>query len=372
MSVQEWHDRTVAWSNAHPPPLAAPMGSRTPRSETEHREWLRWSRSLHEAGLAVMRWPAEWGGEEVGIGEALAVSGVLSLAGAPLPLTDIGINLVGPAITRFGDEDQKRRYLIPIAEGTAIWVQLFSEPGSGSDLASLRTRARQQDDGTWVVDGQKVWSTYGHLADFGFLLARTGAADSRHRGISAFVVPMDAPGLTIRPIREITGDHDFNEVFFDAVHLPADALVGEIDGGWKLAMSLLADEHWVVGRLVGWLSGETERLAALIGSLASERAPGLIARLGELVAEVTALEATVGADDAPAGADSLTKIVFSEINIELHQFALDLVSEFPALVPPMLAERWNDSYMYTRSYTISGGANEVLRNVIAKRVLELT
>ena len=150
-----WVGRTTDWSNEHAPPVGVPMGSRTPRSDREEREWRDWTRDLHAAGLAVPTWPPEWGGGGAGDEQGNAVAEVLAIAGAPLPLTDIGINLVGPSLLMFGSEEQKRRHLPGIADGTVIWTQLFSEPDAGSDLAAVRARAVATDGGRWIVDGQE-------------------------------------------------------------------------------------------------------------------------------------------------------------------------------------------------------------------------
>jgi alkylation response protein AidB-like acyl-CoA dehydrogenase len=294
---------------------------------------------------------------------------VLAQAGAPLPLSDIGINLVGPAIMQFGTEEQKRQHLPGIIDGSATWVQLFSEPEAGSDLASLRTRATPAPDGGWTVNGQKVWSTYGHIADWGYLIARTGDADQRHRTLTTFLVPMQTPGITVRPIREITGDEDFNEVFLDDVRLPADAALGEINRGWAVTLSTLSEERRVTGRLVVGLEAEVDRLARALNEIGAEADSEHRARLAEIVVDVEALALLVESETEVPGIDSLGKVTFSELNIAVHQLAMEVAAAYPDRVPDGWAERWADNYLYTRAYTVSGGANEVLRNVVAKRAL---
>jgi alkylation response protein AidB-like acyl-CoA dehydrogenase len=348
------------------------MGSRTPRSHEEEQEWRAWTRDLHAAGLALPTWPLQWGGGGARDEEAQAVPEVLAVAGAPLPLTDIGINLVGPSLLMFGSEEQQRRHLPGIADGTVIWTQLFSEPDAGSDLAAVRCRAVLADNGRWIVDGQKVWSTYAHIADWGYLIARTGAREDRHRGLSAFLVPMDLDGISIRPIREMTGTHDFNEVFFDGCELPAESLLGQPGEGWRIALGLLAEERRVIGRLVAWLEAEIDRLACAVASFDETTARSVGTRLGTIAARASALGAMMRRESLPAGGEAVVKIAFSEVNVELHQLALDVLALDPPGCPPGWAARWTDNYLYTRSYTISGGANEIMRNVVAKRVLELS
>jgi hypothetical protein len=367
VTVEEWRLRATAWSNEHPPPPGAPAGSRTPRTAEEHEAWARWTTELHEAGLAIMHWPCEHGGAGATLEESRAVGRVLARAGAPLPLSDIGINLVGPALMQFGTAEQREEHIPRIADGSAVWAQLFSEPEAGSDLASLRTRAIQEPDGGWRLQGQKVWSTYGHIATWGYLLARTGDPEGRHRTLTMFLVPMDATGLTVVPIREMTGSHDFNEVFLDDVLLPPSSVIGETNRGWAVTLSTLSEERRVTGRLVVGLQAELERLGRAVADLGG--GVGDRVALAALIADVAALAALVETQAQAPGVDSLGKIIFSELNIEVHQLAMDVVAQHPLGIPPGWPSRWADSYLYSRAYTISGGANEVLRNVVAKRAL---
>jgi alkylation response protein AidB-like acyl-CoA dehydrogenase len=360
-------ERALSWVEANPPPVGVPPGARTPPDAAAYPEWKDWCERFHASGLATLQWPAQWGGAGLDADEAAEVTEVLAAAAMPLSLSDVGINLVGPALMAFGTSEQQQRHLPPIRNGTACWAQLFSEPEAGSDLASLRTTAVPAGDG-WEVTGQKVWSTYAHIADWGFLLARTGTRAERHRGISAFLVPMDALGITVRPLREITGDADFNEVFLDSVYLDSQALVGGVGSGWRVAMDLLAVERQVTGRNIISLRAEMDRLAAL---LTVEPTEDLALLAGELCADISAVLALGETTPQPDGGAAMTKIAFSELNIAVHQAALDYVRDPAHEVAEGWARRWKDSYLYARAYTISGGANEVLRNVLAKRVLRL-
>lgn len=328
---------------------------------------MGWTRALHEAGLAVIRWPRQWGGSDASATDANAVAEVLAAAGAPLPLSDIGINLVGPSIMLAGTEDQRKTHLPPIASGSVVWTQLFSEPDAGSDLAAVRTRARP-DGPAWVVNGQKVWSTYAHLADWGYLIARTGTMQERHRGLTIFLLPMDSRGIRVRPIRSIAGDFDFNEVFLEDVRLGPEQVLGEPGAGWQIAMGLLTEERHVTGRQVIGLAAEMDRLTSLIDA---DENPDFAFLAGELCAEVAALLSLTAAQEAQDGLAAMTKIAFSELNIDVHQLALDFTASYRRPVPAGWRHRWLDSYWNTRGYTISGGSNEVLRNVIARRVLGL-
>jgi alkylation response protein AidB-like acyl-CoA dehydrogenase len=331
--------------------------------------WVSWTKELHAGGLAIMQWPPEFGGAGAAVDDTRAVAKVLRQAGAPTPLTDIGIGMVGPALMKYGTPEQQRRHLPPIADGTTIWTQLFSEPDAGSDLAALRTRAERRGDG-WVVRGQKVWNTYAHLAGWGYLLARTGTVESRHRGLTMFLLDMKTPGVTVRPIREITGHADFSEVFLDDVVIPDDSVVGEVDAGWSLSMSTLTDERTGIGSLAIWLQTELERLIHVVRSVGADAADGVLGTLGELIAEVQALVELSGRQHAP-GTEAILKVTYTELNVRVQQLAIDVSTVHADAVPDAWAHRWSDNYLYTRAYTISGGANEVMRNVVAKRGLKL-
>jgi alkylation response protein AidB-like acyl-CoA dehydrogenase len=367
--VAAWTARATRWADGHPPPPGAGSGNRTPADDAEETAWRLWGAQLHEAGLATPHWPAEWGGEDATAEEVRAVTRALRRAGAPLPLTDVAVNLVAPSILQHGTPEQKERFLPGIREGRSVWTQLFSEPGSGSDLASLSVRARRDGDG-FVIDGQKVWNTYAHLAEFGYLIARTGDAGSRHRGLTMFCIPMDAEGITVRPIVELSGHPDFNEVFFDGVRVGPAAVLGAVDGGWGISMGTLGEERRVVGNLSLGLEADLERVGTVMDA-AGARGSGFAERFALIGAEVMSLTALVESDSLPPVLEGAGKILFSELNIELTQLGVDLAAEFPDVVPAGWARRWNDSYRYTRGYTISGGANEILRNVIARRGLGL-
>jgi alkylation response protein AidB-like acyl-CoA dehydrogenase len=367
--AESWSARATAWIDDNPPPPGAGSGNRTPIDAAEEAAWRAWGARLHAAGLATMHWPGEYGGEDADVDEVRAVTRALRRAGAPLPLTDVAVNLVAPAIMQHGTPEQRQRLLPGIREGRSVWTQLFSEPGAGSDLASLRVRARREGDG-FVVDGQKVWNTYAHLAEYGYLLARTGEADSRHRGLTMFCVPMDAPGITVRPIVELSGHADFNEVFFDGVRLGEDAVLGQIDGGWGISMGTLSEERRVVGNLAIGLEADLERVTETVDAIGS-RADRFTTDLALIGADVASLISLVESDALPSSLDGAGKILFSEINIALSQLGVDLAAAFPDEVPAGWARRWSDVYRYARGYTISGGANEILRNVIARRGLGL-
>jgi alkylation response protein AidB-like acyl-CoA dehydrogenase len=344
-----------------------------------------WTGKLFAAGYAGGDWPAEWGGNGAADPvRAVVVGEEMARARAPMP---IGAGLLAAmALIHYGRREQKERYLPRIRAGQDIWCQLFSEPGAGSDLAALQTRARR--DGDWfVIDGQKVWTTVGQHAGLGYLLARTDPDAGKHAGITAFVVDMSSDGVDVRPLREITGTYDFNEVFFDGVRVPAGNVIGAVGQGWEVATTSLVHERSGVGT-AGITTVQAVRDAVAMARTL-ERSGGAALRsdevrqaLGRLyaAAQITillgrynlsrTLDGSADAADAP-----LAKILYSEASLALAEFSLGLQGTDSILAaddPSAIADGWwQDAFLYARAYTIAGGANEVLRTMIAERALGL-
>jgi alkylation response protein AidB-like acyl-CoA dehydrogenase len=343
-------------------------GFRSPDDEEEDRTVRAWRAALHEAGYLGGDWPVEWGG--AGSWDPLrdlVLAEEVARARLP-PLTD-QTHLAGFALLKFGSEAQKARHLPAIRDGRDTWCQLFSEPEAGSDLGAMRTRARRDGD-EWVVDGQKVWSSNAAWSDFGFLLARTGTQESRHRGISAFVVDMRAPGIDIRPLREITGTSDFSEVFLEGCRLPGDALLGSEGDGWRVAMESLGAERSGIGAGAARLRLMLDDLVAL----ARERGryDEVREQLGRFAAEVEVCNLLVYArlERELAGGSSVAdvpvgKLAFSELNLAMAEFGVSLLGE-DGLVAGSI---WQDEFLYARTYTVAGGASEIMRNILAERAL---
>jgi alkylation response protein AidB-like acyl-CoA dehydrogenase len=344
-----------------------------------------WTAELYEAGLLGIDWPKEFGGRpDAHPLEAFIVAEELTRARTWEP---IGAgSLASAALIEFGSPEQQRRFLPRIRTGEDIWCQLFSEPGAGSDLAALQTRARRDGD-EFVVDGQKVWTTNGQYADVGYLLARTDPDAPKHRGITAFALDMSTPGIDVRPLREITGTTDFNEVFFDSVRIPVGQVIGKVNEGWRVAMSSLGHERsGVAAHGVGLFLALEDLLELASGFTAGGRPAledGAVRQaVGDLAARVYVNDAMVrmaqsrmlaGTED-PADAP-LGKIFFSELNLDLAECGMALQGTDGILVegdPEVAAGGWwQDAFLYARAYTIAGGANEVLRNVVAERALGL-
>jgi alkylation response protein AidB-like acyl-CoA dehydrogenase len=341
------------------------------------RWWLR----LAEAGFATPSWPEEYGGLGASPRVAGAVARTLNRYKVPRFVNVVGIDLAGPAILRWGTEAQKDRFLRPIARHEEIWCQLFSEPGAGSDLASLSTRAVRDGD-TWIVNGQKVWTSMGDLAAHGLLLARTDPDVPKHRGITAFLMPMHVSGVTVRPLRQMTGDAEFSEVFFDDARVDHDLMLAEEGEGWRVAVSVLLSERQAVSgsgaALPGTVTGRS--IGALIRRHAPITDPMLRQRLVQAFIEdkVTQLTnqraaARRRAGQPPGPEGSSTKLFFSEHSKRLQNLVIDL--EGPAAQAWGEGDRWltsnNWAFLRAQSKTIGGGTSEIQRNILGERVLGL-
>lgn len=342
------------------------------------REWQAELASGRWVGVA---WPEEYGGRGLGPVEHYLVTEELARARAPELVGRIGINLVGPTLLAHGTPEQKTRWLPKILSADELWCQLFSEPGAGSDLASLSTRATAVDGG-WLVTGQKVWTSYAQFADWGVCLARTDPDAPKQRGISYLVVDMRAPGVEVRPLRQITDESEFNEVFFDNVLVPHERLIGPQNEGWRVANSTLTHERGSNPRQLvihAQLLDELLRLAA--GSGAFED-PRLAPRLAQAFVEVrlfqlhnwrTISRLAKGLDPGPQG--SLNKLWWSEMSKRLHETVMAVLGPAAPLWRGATANpgggAWQRSWLYYQASSIWAGTNEIQRNVVGERVLGL-
>jgi alkylation response protein AidB-like acyl-CoA dehydrogenase len=373
-----YRERLRAFLAEHTPTLEwrQRSGLRVPERASDVEALRTFTRAVYDAGYVLERFTMD----PVDPFEQRILE--RELAGTGLPYI-LGNPLVSGAIKLFGTSEQQRKCLPPMARGEHIWTQLFSEPNAGSDLASLQTRARLEGD-QYVIDGQKVWSTWAQWSDYGYLLARTENVGGS-KGISAFILDMHSAGVQTRPLREMTGTTDFNEVFFDGVRLPAANLIGERGDGWRIANASLAMERSGVGAGTGVDSMQKlVRLArdakrgghpAIADTAARQDLARLAARariqryLGYSVA-TRAANGELSAADAP-----MTKIWFSELNLAQCELALELLGPRSAIVegdPSAYDDgRWQDAFLYARAWTIAGGSNEIMRNLIAERGLGL-
>jgi alkylation response protein AidB-like acyl-CoA dehydrogenase len=333
-----------------------------------------WQRKLAEAGLAGVTWPLEYGGRGVGPIEQVTVNQEISRAGVPGILDVIGIGMLGPCIIAHGSDEQKARYLGPMLHGDEVWCQLFSEPAAGSDLAAVQTRARPGEDGTWTLNGRKVWTTNAQFASFGLLLARTDADVPKHKGLTMFIVPMDADGVTVRGLRQISGEPEFNEVFFDDVVLDADAVLGGVGNGWGTALTVLMFERLTIGfGSEGF--GSPARLAETIGADAvAGRDPVVREQLGQVISELLAVRfngyralTMLARGQIPGPEAGLAKVTMVNAAIAATDLGADVVG--PDALDP--GSEWSYLISFLPGLKSAGGTEQILRNTIGERVLGL-
>jgi alkylation response protein AidB-like acyl-CoA dehydrogenase len=353
-------------------------------------EWMaflkQWQRKLYEAGWAGISWPKEFGGRGATINEQLIFTEEMARTKAPnLMNVSIGIELVGPAIIHHGTEAQKQRYLRKILSAEEIWCQGFSEPGAGSDLASLQTRAALEGD-HFIVTGQKVWTSWAEYSDFCILLARTDPDAPKHKGISCLLVDMKSPGITIRPTVQITGEAEFSEVFFDGVRVPQENLVGSINQGWTVAMTILMHERGTsaIGYQIRFRN-ELDDLIRLAKSLERDGRPisedPLFRRkLAQSFVEVEVLKyniyrsaTQIMRSGKPGPESSIVKLFWSEMDRRQKALGMEMLGLYSQLVNgsewAVDHGKWPRAFLWSRAGTIYAGSSEIQRNIIAERVL---
>ncbi len=369
-----------AWLAANPP---------GPEPETLDA-WVThgkmWQRRLYEAGWCGVHWPKAYGGRDASLVEQIIFQEEMARAKSPQLINLVGLTMGGPVLIAHGNETQKRRHLQKILSAEEIWCQGFSEPNAGSDLAGLQTRAVLDGD-TFVVNGQKVWTSFARFADWCMLLVRTDPEAAKHRGITFLLVDMRSPGITVRPLRQITGEEDFNEIFFDEVRVPRQNVVGTLNRGWDIAITTLMHERQtltfsrqlqsrvaleeLLGLARRWPSGQPLARQALARQ-----------RLAAAVIDSTAMKYTSlrnltrvlrGGTPGPEG--SIEKLFWSEMYQRILEDALALTGPFGQLLPgsPHALDdgRWPHLLLYSRGRTIAAGTSEIQRNIIAERVLGL-
>lgn len=341
------------------------------------------ARELAESGYVAPHWPEPWGLGADPVHQ-LIIDDEFARAGVKRPSNQIGIGWAAPTIIHAGTDEQKERYVLPALAGEEVWCQLFSEPGAGSDLASLGTRAVRDGD-EWVVNGQKIWTTGAHYSRFGILIARTDPVAPKHKGITYFICPMDLPGIEVRNIRNIAGADSFNEVFFTDVRIPHANVVGEVNDGWRLAKVTLGNERvslsssgvlWGAGPTAADIVDEARKsgvgdavMRQRIAAIWSEHVILDIIRLRTLTARLRG--------EQPGPEASIRKIMADEHGQRAMEIARDLIGADAMLVGTREGEKtlrsrsWYSGYMFSRALTIGGGTGEVQRNILGERVLGL-
>jgi alkylation response protein AidB-like acyl-CoA dehydrogenase len=364
-----FRDEVRAWFAANEP------GTEPVGDEDLHYAWRRdFQRRLAQGGLAAVHWPVEYGGRGATLTESAIFFEELGRSGAPLPANVLGLLLAGPTIMTWGTDEQKQRHLEPILTADEIWCQGFSEPDAGSDLAALKTRAVKEGD-EWVVTGQKVWTSGAQYSKWCMLVARTDADVPKHKGLTYFLLDMDQPGVEVLPLRQITGEPEFNELFLDGARVPDANVLGGVGNGWKVALTTLMNERAGLAFLL------QVRLRRLLDELIEEAAsrgllddPVVADRLGELhmkveIIRLTAYRGLTATEKygQPGPEGSLTKWMWSDTNQQLTQFAADLLGSSALHA----GDRWAYELLRARGNSIEGGTTEVLKNIVAERVLGL-
>jgi alkylation response protein AidB-like acyl-CoA dehydrogenase len=373
--LRRWLDERV--------PSAWPDGRHVGRPPADqHREW---SKQLYDGGWVGLTWPTEYGGRGLSPTYQAIYLEELARANAPEHLAVIGLNMAGPTILAWGSDEQKKRLLPPLLAADEVWCQGFSEPESGSDLAAARTRAVADGD-SWIVNGQKVWSSYAHLADWCILVVRTDPDVDKHAGLSFLLVDMHLPGVEVRPLRQITGDAEFNEIFFTDVRVPIDSMLGEPGDGWQVAMTTLLHERGTLGFA---LTAALEHLVAQLVELVREHAPdGTRPADNALVRDAVAREwvelqalrftnyrslTALVQRGVPGPEGSVAKLVWSEAAQRIGKLALSIQGMSSQLSGDDAV--WNGFWQYqqlrSRGNTIEAGTSEILRSIIAERVVGL-
>ncbi|MBE7162385.1 MAG: acyl-CoA dehydrogenase family protein [Williamsia herbipolensis] len=387
LSVRAWLESNLTGEFAHL------TGRGGPGSEHEFfAERLAWDRHLAASGWTCLGWPTEFGGRNASIAQRIVFHTEYARAQAPARVNHLGEELLGPTLIAFGTDAQRERFLPGIADVTELWSQGYSEPGAGSDLANVATTARLED-GRWVINGQKIWTSLAHVAQWVFVLCRVERGSSRHKGLGFLLVPLDQPGITVRPIQQLTGTSEFNEVFFDDAVTDADLIVGEPGDGWRVAMGLLEFERGVstLGQQVGF-ARELDRIVAMArenGTASDPRIRERIvrARIGLRAMRAHARRTLAEVDTAGAGGQaSVSKLLWANWHRDLGELAM-AVQGAPGLIAPdsttegvpnditapdrVELGEWQRLFLFSRADTIYGGSNEVQRTIIAERVLGL-
>lgn len=377
----EFRQTVRDWLAAHVP--AKPLPSLDTEQGFElHRDW---ERTLKSGDWGMVTWPKEYGGRGCDLIEWLIFEEEYYRAGAPLRVSQNGIFLLGPTLMEFGSAEQKQRFLPPMAAGDEIWAQAWSEPNAGSDMAAIRSKAERISEGGkeyYVINGQKTWSSRAVFADWAFGIFRTDPESSRHKGLSFVLFPLDTPGITIRPIRQLDGDPGFAEIFFDDVKVPVENLLGEEGQGWQIAMATAGFERGLMLRSPARYQRTAQRLIELYDRFKDQLSSGVREKItmAYMDAEAYCMNTYYTASRLMAGGKigaeaSCNKIFWSELDRSMHRTAMSIIgahAELVETVPEAIDDGiWLDGYMFSLAGPIYAGSNEIQRNIIAERVLGL-
>ena len=345
------------------------------REHEAFEERLAWNRHLAAAGLTCLGWPVEHGGRGLSVAHRVAFYEEYAIANAPAKVNHFGEELLGPTLIAYGTPEQQQRFLPKIVDVTELWCQGYSEPVAGSDLANVATTAVLDEEGEhWLIKGQKVWTSLAHWAQWCFVVARTEKGSKRHAGLSYLLVPLDQPGVEVRPIIQLTGDSEFNEVFFDDARTDASLVVGEPGDGWRVAMGTLTFERGVstLGQQIEY-ARELSGIAELAKKTGAADDPLIRERLTRSWVGLRTMRsyALATMDVEQPGQDNVSKLLWANWHRELGEIAMDIEGMAGLTLKDGDFDEWQRLYLFSRADTIYGGSNEVQRNIIAERVLGL-
>ena len=373
--VQEFRAEVRAWLAAHlVGEFAQLKGLGGPGREREAFEERRaWNQQLAAAGLTCLGWPTEHGGRGLSVAHRVAFYEEYARADAPDKVNHFGEELLGPTLIAYGTPAQQARFLPTILDVTELWCQGYSEPGAGSDLANVSTTA-VLDGGEWVINGQKIWTSLAHVAQWCFVVARTEKGSKRHAGLSYLLVPLDQPGVDVRPINQLTGDSEFNEVFFDDARTSADLVVGQPGDGWRVAMGTLTFERGVstLGQQIRY-ARELSGIAELAQRNGAADDPLIREQLARAWVGLRAMRsyALATMDVERSGQDNVSKLLWANWHRDLGALAMDVMGKAGMTLKDGDFDQWQRLFLFSRADTIYGGSNEIQRNIIAERVLGL-
>jgi alkylation response protein AidB-like acyl-CoA dehydrogenase len=372
-SEKKFRDEVREWLKANAPHDGEANG------DGEMKEFIArrraWQRKLYEAGYIGLTWPKEYGGQSLGFMEQLIFNDEMILAHAPEPINVIGLGMGGPVVIAHGTDEQKKRYLAPLLSAEEIWCQGFSEPNAGSDLSGLQTRAEDRGD-HYVVNGQKVWTTLAHVAKWCMLVTRERKEANPRDGLTYMLVDMESPGIEVRPLVQITGDAEFNEIFLKDVRVPKSQVLGEAGNGWAVAMTTLLHERGTLGLALATRAQITAaELAEHARKLGRGDDPLVRQRIAQHTIEARALQlngyravTAVKRSGIPGPEGSILKLMWSELNQRMTETAMDIAGPGGQVGD---GDGWKYAFLRSRANTIEAGTSEVLRNILAERVLGL-
>src|ERR1044072_3435246 len=385
---QQFRDEFRAWLESNIPADWQPYESRDEESSRERFEFLRvWQKKMFEAGWVGIHWPKEYGGRGVTIIEQAVFIEEMARASAPPLINVLGLSLLGPTLITYGTEGQKQRFLANILSADEIWCQGYSEPNAGSDLAALRSEAKLEGD-HFIVNGQKTWTSFGHYADWCFAVVRTDPDAPKHKGLTYMLIDMRSPGVRVRPLKQMTGESEFNEVFFENVSVPVDNVVGRVNGGWDIAIATLMFERGTLGAsLQITVKRQIERLIELSRKLIRNGRPAsedplIRQKLAQIYAEIEIFRLNqmrtltrMSKTGVPGPEGSIQKIFWSEMNQRMQQVAMELLGPYGQLTREsdhaVDHGQWAHAYLRARGNTIEAGTSEIQRNIIGHFVLGL-